>query len=628
MKTRPLVDKIIELVKENDLVIGLLPTGYGKSSIPLYYWDKIRGLGRFIHILPLRAIVEDLTMKLTSTLGMEVVSYQAHVKIENTIKSPFLSTKYVVTTLDSFTMNFYGIPIAETFRTRWHSDVVYALSRTANIIVDEAHIVMAPDTAEKESGLGIVKVIEILKDIINTEIKTGNKVLILTATLPPISLDTILQGIRSVKEGVKCAAVVYGYEDLREHQYIKAVEGILRKYGYEIYGFLDEEFHNTFTKLNYEITLSKDNVENVVLNLVKSDFKKIVVFRNTVASACNVFEKLRKAITNTPVLILHGRMSSNSRSYIVEKLSKLNSYILVATQVVEAGVDISFDAGVTPLASPFSIIQRIGRVCRYGEREECKFTILLNDVDGIGTVYSEDLVKELIKYLREYEDKLREGWRWRSLSKDGIDYAQILVHSSPIIEENIDKSYNQVRRELDFVRGFIYRLKMFLPKPWKVYEEMDEVVRGSFIRSSFLIPLVPLSNVNKHVQIVENIEAFDTIEVSLDYLKRRNEMLYLTNGKVYAVFGIRVFGKDFIKDFIYLTPISLERLLSKPMTALFGAYVNIKYFRYMDEIYEDISVGEYEYTRKRFEKVFLGIAIRPSSLVIADVLDRSVVFIP
>src|SRR5690606_15022957 len=40
--------------------------------------------------------------------------------------------------------------------------------------------------------------------------------------------------------------------------------------------------------------------------------------------------------------------------------------IIVATQVVEAGVDISADALVTELAPWASLIQRLGRCARYG----------------------------------------------------------------------------------------------------------------------------------------------------------------------------------------------------------------------------------------------------------------------
>jgi CRISPR-associated endonuclease/helicase Cas3 len=94
---------------------------------------------------------------------------------------------------------------------------------------------------------------------------------------------------------------------------------------------------------------------------------------NTVARARDVFDQLCKLVGNeAPCHLLHSRFRPSEKQLWAELFkSKIPSEgpILIATQVIEAGVDISSSLLITDLAPWSSLAQRFGRCNRAGECE-------------------------------------------------------------------------------------------------------------------------------------------------------------------------------------------------------------------------------------------------------------------
>jgi CRISPR-associated endonuclease/helicase Cas3 len=91
---------------------------------------------------------------------------------------------------------------------------------------------------------------------------------------------------------------------------------------------------------------------------------------NRVARARETFDALRRMANGTPCHLLHSRFRSwEKRDWqaLFEEQAPSAGRILVATQVVEAGVDISSALMVTDLAPWPSLVQRFGRCNRAGE---------------------------------------------------------------------------------------------------------------------------------------------------------------------------------------------------------------------------------------------------------------------
>src|SRR5207248_2852759 len=130
------------------------------------------------------------------------------------------------------------------------------------------------------------------------------------------------------------------------------------------------------------VTLSKDADDKeakaaaaAILELHRENpGTQTLVVLNTVRRAKKIYEALdaaRKKTGSPTLLLVHSRFRPHERdglnASLQEKGDAAQDRIIVATQVVEAGVDISSRTLVTELAPWASIVQRIGRCNRTGD---------------------------------------------------------------------------------------------------------------------------------------------------------------------------------------------------------------------------------------------------------------------
>ncbi len=100
--------------------------------------------------------------------------------------------------------------------------------------------------------------------------------------------------------------------------------------------------------------------------------RRTIIFCNTVSKALDLYDRLKaQKSDNLDLLLLHSRFRPPDREERVEALRHLQQFkqgqIVVSTQVLEAGVDISSGILWTEPAGLPSIVQRLGRLNRAGE---------------------------------------------------------------------------------------------------------------------------------------------------------------------------------------------------------------------------------------------------------------------
>jgi len=96
---------------------------------------------------------------------------------------------------------------------------------------------------------------------------------------------------------------------------------------------------------------------------------RTIVIVNTVARAHALYKALKKADCQSKLLLIHSHFRPHDRNILMTKLSSKDDddSIVVSTQVVEAGVDISARTLFTEIAPWPSMVQRFGRCNRFGE---------------------------------------------------------------------------------------------------------------------------------------------------------------------------------------------------------------------------------------------------------------------
>ena len=162
-------------------------------------------------------------------------------------------------------------------------------------------------------------------------------------------------------------------------------------------------------RYDMEVTITdKPSVENrcVKLKYTKSiNFDKIEAFQNKQIIICNSQqeqEDIQNKIKNKDRIILLNNKLLEADREIVEKQvfdffgkdSKENNKILITTQIVEAGMDISASRMYSSLCPIDNLVQRDGRVCRWGGNGE----IIV--FEGFYSIYDEKVCELTLKYIK------------------------------------------------------------------------------------------------------------------------------------------------------------------------------------------------------------------------------------
>ncbi|QUL56059.1 CRISPR-associated helicase Cas3' [Paenibacillus tritici] len=118
----------------------------------------------------------------------------------------------------------------------------------------------------------------------------------------------------------------------------------------------------------------------------------VLVILNTRSVVRSLYNRLLEEELSTPVYHLSTSMCAAHRNEILTKVKKLleakQPVICISTQLIEAGVDVSFECAVRSLAGLDSIAQAAGRCNRHGE-------------DELRQVYVIDHAEENLKNLKE-----------------------------------------------------------------------------------------------------------------------------------------------------------------------------------------------------------------------------------
>jgi CRISPR-associated endonuclease/helicase Cas3 len=147
--------------------------------------------------------------------------------------------------------------------------------------------------------------------------------------------------------------------------------------------------------LKNKIEISASEIKNIYST---SKNKKLIVVVNTVEKAQEVYRELIKDNLDAKLLLIHSRFLDEDRKekenllqQIFDEKNKEHA-ILISTQVIEVGVDISSPTIISEVAPIDSLIQRAGRCARRG---------------GEGDFYVYD-VKDYAPYNKEIVEKTKE----------------------------------------------------------------------------------------------------------------------------------------------------------------------------------------------------------------------------
>ncbi len=171
------------------------------------------------------------------------------------------------------------------------------------------------------------------------------------------------------------------------------------------------------TKKRLSISKCKYNdfkkIADLILETHRNKTRTLVVV-NTVSRAVNIYKAVKKRKSNQNIVLVHSRFRPPDRRQILEQMLAqpgTEGSICIATQVVEAGVDISAATLITDPAPWSSLVQRFGRCNRYGDDKNAKVVVLEMDAENKRAVlpYSTQEIENSLSTLSTLHDVAPEN---------------------------------------------------------------------------------------------------------------------------------------------------------------------------------------------------------------------------
>jgi len=334
MSLYPFQQKVYELLSEDRSVILQAPTGAGKTRAALYPFLRAWEYGddfprKCIYSVPLRVLANQFWEDegLARRFGF---SRPLHVGIQTGARpdDPRLEDNLIFTTIDQTLSNFLNIPYA---LSRRQGNLNAGAVVGSYLVFDELHL-FDPDVT-LPTTLHLLRMVRGVVPFV-----------VMTATLSE-------EMVRALAKELDAEPLVLAPEEAAA---IPSQHKCRR-------------LHREETELTAEAVLARHKSRSVAIC-------------NTVGRAQELFEELRRqAGPGVEVRLLHSRFLRADREANEDWLRRefgkdraaytVESAILVATQVVEVGLDITSESLHSELAPAASVVQRAGRCARYAGEE-------------------------------------------------------------------------------------------------------------------------------------------------------------------------------------------------------------------------------------------------------------------
>ena len=429
---------------ERPFYIIRAPTGYGKTAFSYTLAiHALRDASRFekvIHVLPLRSIIEDAYAKASPLLYPFVGRQMMGVH-----EDPFLLRALTFTTVDTFIYDLMKLNTMKSSAVRMGREYGYDYLTQASIalsavVLDEAHIALEDEVMSSAFLTALDVMIEL-----------GIPVFIMTATMS----THFANRLRKMAER--------------------------RGYNFRVFPDFGSRVDDDYFARERGKSFTIDLVDGVAPEDLVEEGKRNLVVVNTVKEAQRTYLSLKQRGLQ-PLLLIHSRFTSRDRGRRMKELDRLrdrDEWIIISTQIIEAGVDLSSDVLVTELAPPSSLIQRMGRNVRFNEeggtihilrREECP-------------PYPEEICRHTLKELNSMGNPLRIHPRDPQTYQGILDATYMVIMGmvskglanfmlDPLVRsDEMLRRLDMLTREGDFLREYPISLgvgKDHVPVTWKL----------------------------------------------------------------------------------------------------------------------------------------------------------------
>ncbi|HIP92570.1 MAG TPA: hypothetical protein EYH25_03875 [Thermotoga sp.] len=260
------------------------------------------------------------------------------------------------------------------------------------------------------------------------------------------------------------------------------------------------------------------------------DGKSTLIIMNTIKSAEEIWE-----VVGEEACFLSSRVLPLHRSERIKKIKEGKYKICVSTQVIEAGVDVSFERVIRDIAPFDSLIQAAGRCNRHFEKEKGEvYVVPIVDEKGLISkrVYGKFLVEKTMEVLEGYK-VIKE-----SELKDLMEqYYSELVELGETDEGNFVDALNKLDisrlNEFRLIENFLNVSFLILIDDYanEIYKKITEMankfsgIEKSIVVSSYIRKLSPYIVNTMIYDSISNKEKLGAFEINWGMIVIRDNNL-------------------------------------------------------------------------------------------------------
>ncbi|MBP2240975.1 CRISPR-associated endonuclease/helicase Cas3 [Cytobacillus eiseniae] len=253
------------------------------------------------------------------------------------------------------------------------------------------------------------------------------------------------------------------------------------------------------------------------------ELQSMLIILNTKSVVKDLYEKLKEQVMGVPVYHLSTSMCAAHRNDILEKirnqLKQGNKIICVSTQLIEAGVDVSFECVIRSLAGLDSIAQAAGRCNRHGEMGIRSVYVIDHEEENLNKLKEIQKGKQVAKrtFIDLKRDKYSHGGH--ILSKDAMDryfqefyseFASDLNYFIPKLKKEMTKLLMEPRNENSYRQAYIHKhnktkdVQLFILNGYGTAAEHFSVIKN--LTTSVIVPY------GEGIDIISDLNGNNSIE--------------------------------------------------------------------------------------------------------------------
>lgn len=577
---------LIQSINERKVFFLHMPTGGGKTNtsmkLALDILNNNKSINRVIYAMPFINIIEQNYDVICDSLGLSEDNYEIR-KIYSGSETLFEDSdelKYEVLLND----DFYNYPvICTTFVSLFNSIIEnkkkskYKLSSLVNSVIILDEIQSLP-----------LKNWNSLYYIINEMASKYNiYFIIMSATLPDfnrLKLDTEYNLTYYNESLISDPSKYFNHKLFNRTEIKESIKNFE----------LTEDSYEEF--IDYLCAIIKKNFD-------QGYFKGLMVF-NTIKSSKLVFDKLNDKLESNPqdiyfdMDLLNSGLIPATKNEIISKINHLDDdekYILISTQSVEAGVDVSFDFVVRDYATIDSIEQVRGRCNRSRELNK-----RFNDSEKKGNIYLTKLnnkKKNFFEYIYNDEEKVTRIKSTDHLLENSLNYT---FHDIEKYYSNISLLINENNDEQEKVYHFIDRNNIEYFNKCQYSSLLDEE-EGIHIIDNHQKQFSLFVEMDAPI-ISKSFESKYSDKNIFDYLEDEEFITFYNENKKHFIFSINEL--KFIKKIQYNQKIYDDN-------HIIGKHLLNYYMELVDEM-DNNNFNQYKLLQKQFSSLFYKFIINVS----------------